>query len=72
VFRWLKQAGHIEDVEFCRTWNTGLGMVLVVGADQARMAADILQEQGEKVYTVGSLVEKATEDCTVRNMEVWG
>jgi homoserine kinase len=71
VFKWLKQAGRVENTEFCRTWNTGLGMVLVVDAKNASAAAEMLQEQGEKVYTVGRLVKKTKEDCLVRNMEVW-
>ncbi|KAF2186567.1 phosphoribosylformylglycinamidine cyclo-ligase-like protein [Zopfia rhizophila CBS 207.26] len=72
VFKWLKEAGRIEDKEFSRTWNTGLGMVLVVEAGKAGTATEILQEHGEQVYTVGSLVKKTTDDCIVRNMEVWG
>jgi homoserine kinase len=71
VLRWLKQAGRLEDSEFARTFNTGLGMVLVVSEDSARTAMEILQEYGEQVYRVGTLVKKTTEDCTVRNMDVW-
>lgn len=72
VFKWLKQAGRLENTEFCRTWNTGLGMVLAVDANKAQAAAELLQQQGEKVYTVGRLVKKGTDDCVVQNMEVWG
>ncbi|KAF2707974.1 phosphoribosylformylglycinamidine cyclo-ligase-like protein [Pleomassaria siparia CBS 279.74] len=71
VLKWLKQAGRIQDVEFSRTWNTGLGMVLVVDGDKVGQTTEILQEYGEKVYRVGRLVKKAGDDCTVRNMEVW-
>ncbi|KAF2006375.1 phosphoribosylformylglycinamidine cyclo-ligase [Amniculicola lignicola CBS 123094] len=72
VFKWLKAAGNLENSEFARTWNTGLGMVLVVDANHARQVTEILQEYGEKVYTVGALVKKAEEECVVRNMDVWG
>ncbi|KAF2748374.1 phosphoribosylformylglycinamidine cyclo-ligase-like protein [Sporormia fimetaria CBS 119925] len=73
VFKWLKQAGRLENTEFCRTWNTGLGMVLVVDGSSAKAVTEILQEHGEKVYTVGSLINRSTEECVVRNMsEVWG
>ncbi|KAF2273069.1 phosphoribosylformylglycinamidine cyclo-ligase-like protein [Westerdykella ornata] len=72
VFKWLKQAGRLENTEFCRTWNTGLGMVLAVDASKAQAAVEALQQQGEKVYTVGRLAKKGTEDCVVHNMEVWG
>jgi homoserine kinase len=72
VLKWLKQAGRVEDLEFSRTWNTGLGMVLVVDPNNVRKTTEILQEYGEQVYTVGSLVKNTGDDCTVRNMEVWG
>ncbi|KAF2677329.1 phosphoribosylformylglycinamidine cyclo-ligase-like protein [Lentithecium fluviatile CBS 122367] len=71
VFQWLKRAGQLEDSEFARTFNTGLGMVLVVKEEDARTATEILQEHGEQVHRVGTLVSKKTEECTVRNMDVW-
>jgi homoserine kinase len=71
VFKWLKRAGRIENVEFCRTWNAGLGMVLVVDASNVRTVTDRLQEYGEKVYAVGTLVKRTVDGCTVRNMDVW-
>jgi homoserine kinase len=46
-------------------------MVLVVDANNAQKVTELLQECGEKVYTIGSLVKKTTDECTVRNMEVW-
>ena len=53
-------------------FRSGLGMVLVVDPGNASLVSEILQEYGEKVYTVGSLVKKVTDECVVRNMEVWG
>jgi homoserine kinase len=35
-------------------------------------ATEILQEYGEKVFTVGKLVKRADEECIVRNMDIWG
>jgi len=72
VFKWLKQAGRLEDMEFCRTFNTGLGMVLVVSADKVGVTTEILQEHGEQVYQVGSLVKRTADECIVRHMGVWG
>jgi homoserine kinase len=71
VFKWLKSAGNLEHSEFARTFNTGLGMVCVVDHHNVQAAVEILQEWGEKVWVVGKLVEKAEEECVVRNMEVW-
>ena len=71
VFKWLKKAGKIEDKEFSRVWNTGLGMVLVVEAGKVADAVELLKEQGERAFVVGKLVERTGEECVVRNMHVW-
>ncbi|CAI9625012.1 unnamed protein product [Alternaria burnsii] len=74
VFKWLKSAGRLENSELARTFNTGLGMVLVVSQENVRTTMDRLQEYGEKVYVVGSLKKRtdADEECIVNNMHVWG
>jgi len=71
VFRWLKSAGNLDDTEFARTFNTGLGMVLVVDHHNVRAATEILQEWGETVYNVGRLVTRTEADCIVQNMDAW-
>jgi homoserine kinase len=72
VFKWLKSAGRLEHTEFARTFNTGLGMVLVVDHHNVRAATEILQEWGEQVFTIGKLVKRTDEECIVQNMDVWG
>ncbi|KAF2496776.1 phosphoribosylformylglycinamidine cyclo-ligase-like protein [Lophium mytilinum] len=71
VFRWLKAAGKIEDVEFSRAWNTGLGMVLVVDQSKASETISVLKGAGETVYEVGKLVKRAEAGCVVNNMSAW-
>ena len=58
VLRWLKNAGGLTDDEFARTWNTGLGMVIVVPSGRADEAANLLESEGEKVFRVGELVRR--------------
>ena len=55
VFRWLQQQGGIDEQEMLRTFNCGVGMMLCVPAGQAEEAADILRQQGETVYRLGSI-----------------
>lgn len=73
VFKWLKEAGRLDDTEFCRTFNTGLGMVLVVSEGNVRAATEILQEHGEQVFRIGRLTARTgTEsECVVQKMEAW-
>lgn len=59
VFRWLKEIGNIEDEEMLRTFNCGLGLVLVAGRSEAdRLCAD-LAAAGETPAIVGEIVEAA-------------
>ena len=71
VLEWLRHAGNVDAHEFARTWNTGLGMVIVVGSDKADEARSVLEAAGEKVYTIGKLVERTGEGCVLDNIEAW-
>ena len=72
VFQWLRKAGNVEATEFARTWNTGLGMVCVVAKDKVKEAVKVLEENGETVKVIGSLVKRGTDEGTIlRNLEAW-
>ena len=71
VLKWLKQAGHVNDYEFARTFNTGLGMILVVDSSLADEAQRQLAESGESVFQIGHLAQRKGERCIVRNLERW-
>jgi homoserine kinase len=71
VQTWLKKAGGVTSMEFARTWNTGIGMVIVVSSEDTDKAIDILQKAGETVYNVGKLVNRTSEGCTLTNIEIW-
>ncbi|MBW7057434.1 phosphoribosylformylglycinamidine cyclo-ligase [Paracoccus bogoriensis] len=53
VFAWLAQAGGIEQAEMLKTFNSGIGMVLVVSPDRADALAALLAEAGESVHRIG-------------------
>ena len=53
VFQWLQSAGGISDAEMARTFNCGIGMVLVVASADAPKAAEFLRELGETVFEIG-------------------
>lgn len=73
VFKWLKQAGRLEHTEFARTFNTGLGMVLVVHQGNVSSTMQLLLDSGERVFVVGKLIKRTgDEDCIIQNMDVWG
>ena len=58
VFKWMKSASGLDDTEMLRTFNCGIGMVLIVSAHDAQVANDVLKASGaEVVYDLGVLVE---------------
>ncbi|KAK3116154.1 hypothetical protein LTR53_003763 [Teratosphaeriaceae sp. CCFEE 6253] len=71
VLRWLKKAGNVSSREFARTWNTGLGMVIVASEDKAEKLLGVLGEAGEKAVRIGKLIKKDEQGVVLRNTEVW-
>lgn len=55
VFQWLQDQGGVEQDEMYRTFNCGLGMVLVVNANDAERAIKLLAEHGEHATAVGAI-----------------
>jgi len=53
IFKWLQEKGEIAGHEMWRTFNCGIGMVLIVPAHRAAEAKTILAAHGETVYTIG-------------------
>jgi phosphoribosylformylglycinamidine cyclo-ligase len=55
LFAWLQATAGIDDIEMNRTFNNGIGMVVVVSAAQADAVAATLRAAGEAVYTIGAI-----------------
>ena len=61
VFGWLAQAGRLDDVEMLRTFNCGIGMVVVADKKRARDVLAALTEAGEKPAVIGDLIKPTGE-----------
>ena len=59
LFGWLQQQGNIDDAEMHRVFNCGIGMAVVLSADDADEAITRLQAAGETVWRIGEIVERA-------------
>lgn len=53
VFRWLQAQGRLASSELYRTFNCGVGMIVIVEADAAEAAVDILTSHGERAWLAG-------------------
>jgi phosphoribosylformylglycinamidine cyclo-ligase len=57
VFRWLGQTANMSETELLKTFNCGVGMILVVAEDRADDLTELLQTEGETVTRLGRIVE---------------
>jgi phosphoribosylformylglycinamidine cyclo-ligase len=55
LFKLLRRLGNVSDSEMNRTFNMGIGMVIVCAARDAETVAQHLREHGETVYTIGTV-----------------
>jgi phosphoribosylformylglycinamidine cyclo-ligase len=57
LFEHLQKLGNVPQEEMLRTFNMGLGMLMVVPLAKFKKAQNVLERVGEKVYTVGRIVK---------------
>lgn len=56
IFQWLQDNGNVEDEEMYRTFNCGVGMVLIVDDNEADAIITSLMETGEHAWRLGTIV----------------
>jgi len=65
IFQWLQENGNVEDSEMHRTFNCGIGMVLIVNTDDADNIVSTLNDMDEKAWSLGSIDNgSASSDST--------
>ena len=57
IFRLLAERGGISERDMFNTYNMGVGMSIVVPAEDAEKALKILKDNGEDAYVIGGIVE---------------
>ena len=57
IFEHLQALGNVSQEEMLRTFNMGIGMILIVPAKKFKKAQTILERCGEKGYTIGRIVK---------------
>ncbi|KAI8085156.1 phosphoribosylglycinamide synthetase [Halteromyces radiatus] len=74
IFKWLKQAGQLSPYEMSRTFNCGIGMILVVDPVNVDQVIQLLEQVNESVYVMGKVVDKADlngKEVDVYNTDAW-
>ncbi|MDK3074160.1 phosphoribosylformylglycinamidine cyclo-ligase [Sedimentitalea sp. JM2-8] len=58
VFRWMAGVGNVAEAEMLKTFNCGIGMILVCDPDRAAALAENLGASGETVYRIGTVTDR--------------
>lgn len=61
VFEWLANAGGISAAEMLKTFNCGIGMVIVLAENELQSARDLLVQHGIASWEIGEIVESADQ-----------
>jgi len=65
VFQWLQNAGNISDDEMLKTFNCGIGMIVVINQTDTQSVIDALTAAGEQAIVIGS-IESTSSTTSVR------
>ena len=57
IFQLIEKTGNIPERDIFNTFNMGVGMSVIVPADQANEALEVLKANGEDAYVIGSIVK---------------
>lgn len=57
VFRYIQKLGEIDMREMYRTFNMGIGLVMVVDKEVASKIISLYETRGEKIYAIGEIIE---------------
>ncbi|PFH54848.1 hypothetical protein AMATHDRAFT_72604 [Amanita thiersii Skay4041] len=69
VFRFLMEHGHVEPLEMARTFNNGIGMVLIVPPTEVEVILELLRQGEAHVYTIGQITSKPGVE--MKNLNTW-
>jgi phosphoribosylformylglycinamidine cyclo-ligase len=65
VFDWLQANGGVAADEMYRTFNCGVGMIVVVAKDNAERAIEVLTNAGEKPWLLGHIAQREGDAAAV-------
>lgn len=63
LFNWLQAQGNVTDDEMHRTFNCGIGMVVIVAEQDAAAARQLLEAEGEQVSVIGRIRQQAAGEA---------
>ena len=71
VFGWLAKEGGVAESEMLRTFNCGIGMVVISSAEDAEKVTETLRVSGESVIPLGTIVSDTSQSVTYTGAIKW-
>lgn len=68
IFHWLQKQGNVDNTEMVRTFNCGIGMVVIVAAENLQTSIEMLREQGEVAWPLGRITESQGKPVTIAGL----
>ncbi len=65
VFDWIQNTIEMDRIEFYRTFNAGIGFIVIVAPEQVARALRSLEASGERVFEIGEVIEDANHAVTI-------
>ncbi len=69
VFAWLMRQGSIPALEMARTFNCGIGMVVIVSPDKSQNLQQIFSKAGETAWPIGQVIAAPAPTTILRHAE---
>lgn len=66
VFDWLQQRGNIKNTEMLRTFNCGIGMVMVVEESEVKTMIKALEQHQLEAFCIGQVIEHQGQDVCLK------
>lgn len=61
IFKLIQKEGNIPERDMYNTFNMGIGMAVIVKKEEVQKAIEVLEQQGEKAYVIGEVIEGQKE-----------
>ena len=66
LFQWIKEEANLDNEELFKTFNCGLGMVVIINETDIKEAINVLESFGEEVHIIGKIEQLETNDHQVK------
>ena len=66
LFDWLREQGNVAQQEMYRTFNCGIGMVVILDKNDAALALDQLKTVGETAWVIGTIQARQGDESQTR------